>query len=207
MEANQAKHFLASRTLWVHVLTLVLAFAATAQGDAWISEHPGWMQFLVYFSAFMGVVLRMLTDKPITAKTGGDSNRGGNGAPPRILLLLAVACACCASPAVGQEPRDALAEVNAVRRSRGLRPFLRDGGLLRAAKSCAKYRADRLISGHTANDFSALPRGSWADAAGCAAWYGNGWGSCCTYENYRFAGAAWCRGRDGRRYMHLFVRH
>jgi hypothetical protein len=30
--------------------------------------------------------------------------------------------------------------------------------------------------------------------------------SCCVYENYTYAGAAWVSGRDGRRYMHLFVR-
>ena len=104
------------------------------------------------------------------------------------------------------EAHEALAEVNALRRARGLRPFVFDEALTRGAKNVARFRARRLIAGHTADDFRGLPRGIRADAAGCAAWHGDDWGSCCTYENYRFAGAAWCRGRDGRRYMHLFVR-
>lgn len=104
------------------------------------------------------------------------------------------------------EPHEALAEVNALRRARGLRPFVFDEALTRGAKNVARFRARRLIEGHTADDFRGLPRGVRADAAGCAAWRGNDWGSCCTFDAYRFAGAAWCRGRDGRRYMHLFVR-
>src|SRR5438874_293 len=28
----------------------------------------------------------------------------------------------------------------------------------------------------------------------------------CVYDGYTYAGAAWAAGRDGRRYMHLFVR-
>lgn len=102
---------------------------------------------------------------------------------------------------------DALAEVNAARARRGLRPFIMDEGLTRAAKGCADFRAQRLIAGHTSNDFAALPAGSTARAAGCAAWApGLGWGSCCTFENYTYAGAAYAIGRDGRRFMHLFVR-
>jgi hypothetical protein len=102
---------------------------------------------------------------------------------------------------------DALDEVNAVRAARGLRPFARDDNLRRAAAGCAEFRAARLMAGHTANDFAALPAGTSASAAGCAAWeQGMGWGACCTYENYTYAGAAYAMGRDGRRYMHLFVR-
>ena len=102
---------------------------------------------------------------------------------------------------------DALDEVNALRASRGLPAFIRDDGLSRAAAGCADFRAERLIQGHTSNDFAALPAGTWATAAGCAAWpQGMGWGSCCTFEGHRYAGAAYSIGRDGRRYMHLFVR-
>lgn len=101
----------------------------------------------------------------------------------------------------------ALAEVNTCRIARGLRPFVYDEGLARAAAGCAEYRAARLIEGHTSNDFTAVPRGVQARAAGCAAWPPQlGWGSCCCYDNYTYAGAAWYMGRDGRRYMHLFVR-
>ena len=102
---------------------------------------------------------------------------------------------------------DALDEVNAVRVKRGLPKFVRDEGLTKAAEKCADYRATRLISGHTSDDFAFVPASSQASAAGCAAWSPSmGWGACCTYESYRHAGAAWAKGRDGRRYMHLFVR-
>src|SRR5262245_26779899 len=102
---------------------------------------------------------------------------------------------------------DALDEVNAVRVARGLHPFAKDDNLTRAAAGCAEFRAERLMAGHTANDFAAVPAGSFASAAGCAAWDpGMGWGACCTYDNYTYAGAAYMTGRDGRRYMHLFVR-
>jgi hypothetical protein len=105
------------------------------------------------------------------------------------------------------ESIDALAEVNAARASRGLRPFILDDGLTKAALGAARFRAANLIAGHTANDFAYLPAGVHATAAGCAAWHDSwGWGSCCTYDGHTYAGAAWVKGSDGRRYMHLFVR-
>jgi hypothetical protein len=64
-----------------------------------------------------------------------------------------------------------------------------------------------LIAGHTSNDFQFLEQGVPASAAGCAAWTPDwGWGACCTYERWTYAGAAYSVGRDGRRYMQLFVR-
>jgi hypothetical protein len=107
------------------------------------------------------------------------------------------------------QPRcfDGLDEVNALRAARGLPAYKYDENLARAAGGCAVYRARYLCLGHTSNDFAALPSGCSAAAAGCAAWRPDmGWGSCCIYENYRYGGAAWVLGRDGRRYMHLFVR-
>lgn len=102
---------------------------------------------------------------------------------------------------------DGLDEVNAKRAARGLRPFVRDDGLTHAARACAQYRAQSGMFGHTSNDFGFLPPGSSAASAGCAAYPASyGWMSCCTYENYTYAGAAWVTGTDGRRYMHLFVR-
>lgn len=103
--------------------------------------------------------------------------------------------------------KDALDEVNKARAKKGLPAFVRDEKLTEGAKRCADFRAEKLIAGHTSNDFRFLPMGSWADAGGCAAWKPDlGWGSCCTYENYKTAGAAYTVGRDGRRYMYLFVR-
>ncbi len=102
---------------------------------------------------------------------------------------------------------NALEAVNDLRSRRGLRPFILDRGLTTAAQGAATFRAARRIAGHTSNDFSFLPSGSNASAAGCAAWEMSwGWGSCCTYENHTYAGAAWAIGGDGKRYMHLFVR-
>src|SRR5262245_52628051 len=110
-----------------------------------------------------------------------------------------------ASPAQAN-PTEALDEVNAARAQRGLPPFARDEGLTAAALGAASHRAAWRIEGH-ANDFAFLPPGCAADAAGCAAWpQGMGWGSCCTFDSYSTAGAAYAIGPDGRRYMHLFVR-
>jgi hypothetical protein len=102
---------------------------------------------------------------------------------------------------------DGLDEVNAQRAARGLQPFVRDEGLAQAARGCAQFRAANLLFGHTANDFAFVPAGTFARSAGCAAYpASDGWMSCCVYDNYTYAGAAWVTGRDGRRYMHLFVR-
>lgn len=101
---------------------------------------------------------------------------------------------------------DALDEVNRTRAARGLAPFNRDEALSQAAAGAADFRAARRISGHSSNDFAFLPGGARASAAGCAAWnQGSGWGACCTYENWKYAGAAASVGPDGKRYMHLFV--
>jgi hypothetical protein len=120
-----------------------------------------------------------------------------------VALLLALAPLCHAA-------EDALAEVNAARAARGLPPFTPDPNLTAAAQSAADYRARFRIAGHVTGgmgDFAFLPPGTSADSAGCGAlepsW---GWGTCCTYENYQYAGAAVTWGADGRRYMHLFVR-
>lgn len=118
--------------------------------------------------------------------------------------LLALALA--AAPSFAEEAHDALDEVNRTRAARGLPPFQRNEELSYAAAAAAEFRARERMDGHTPNDFAYLPRGTHADAAGCAAWPDRfGWGACCTYDQYRTAGAAWCRGPDGRRYMHLFV--
>lgn len=118
-----------------------------------------------------------------------------------ILSFLALMPSLCTAA------EDAIAEVNAARARKGLPAFGRAECLTVAAKACADYRASKQMAGHTSNDFAYLPKGCKASAAGCAAWQPrDGWGSCCTYERYRYAGAAWAKGRDGRRYMHIFVR-
>jgi hypothetical protein len=100
-----------------------------------------------------------------------------------------------------------LSEVNAVRAQRGLPPYLEDPLLTAGAQAAANFRATYQLAGHTSNDFAFLPPGASAPAAGCATWEPSwGWGSCCTFENHTYAGAAYAMGNDGLRYMHLFVR-
>lgn len=102
---------------------------------------------------------------------------------------------------------EALDELNELRKKRGLKPYIRDNGLTLAAARAAKARADRLLFGHLDNDFVCLPSGTRADAAGCAAYANTGWLSCCMWESATYAGAAYVVGKDGKRYMHLFIRN
>ena len=121
------------------------------------------------------------------------------------LMLLGISL----SPVFAAE--DGLAEANARRARKGLRPFVRDAALQIAAERAADYRASELIQGHVRNsqggDFQFLPSGAQAGATGCAATGDLSWGwlSCCSEENWTYAGAAYAWGQDGRRYMHLFV--
>jgi|SRR5262245_9424405 len=124
-----------------------------------------------------------------------------------VLVLVLPALATAEEVRGVATAQQVLDEVNTARAARGLRPYLLDENLARAASDCAVYRAKYRMEGHTSNDFGFLPTGTQARAAGCAAWpVGMGWGSCCTYDNYQYAGAAYCVGPDGKRYMQLFVR-
>ncbi len=101
---------------------------------------------------------------------------------------------------------EALAELNAARARHGLSPFIKDDLLTQGAMAVAAWRAEHLIQGHTPNDFRFLPDGAVAKSAGCGALEDSwGWGTCCTYDHWTYAGAAWARGRDNLRYMHVYV--
>lgn len=116
-----------------------------------------------------------------------------------ILLSLALI-----NTSYAQKAYDGLNEVNTARAQRGLRPYIRDHGLTQAATNAATERARYRIKGHTNNDFK---YSTSARAAGCGAMSPSwGWRTCCTYENYTYAGAAFVIGDDGKRYMHLYVR-
>lgn len=122
-----------------------------------------------------------------------------------IRILTIFASLLLAVPALG-DSWDALDEVNHARAARGLPPFQYDRNLAIAAGACAEHRAARRLAGHSSNDFAFVPAGTKCDATGCAAWpQGMGWGSCCSYEHYERAGAAYVIGPDGLRYMSLFV--
>jgi hypothetical protein len=125
-------------------------------------------------------------------------------APPTAGEL---AAACAGVPGAV----DGLDELNVKRARMGLYPYTRDDALTMAAARAARHRAERLMFGHEmrgAGDFQFLPGGATAAAAGCAAYPDTyGWMSCeDDGRTYRYAGAAWVRGADGKRYMHLFVR-
>lgn len=123
----------------------------------------------------------------------------------RLLLTAIVAALFVAFLATWARAADALDVLNAKRVARGLHPYKRDAGLSIAAEKAAQYRAARGIEGHTQDDFSFVPKGSRATAAGCAAW-DEGFGACCMYDTqYRYAGAAWVR-RGGINWCHLYVR-
>jgi hypothetical protein len=160
-----------------------------------------------------GTVVRAQDDGKLYV-AGADGKFRPHEAAPAAPCTVCDPCKCAAGvcpacPATAATGTDgALAEVNAKRAARGLPPFAYDEGLTRAAQACAAFRAERGIAGHSANDFGFLPAGVRADAAGCAAWPAHmGWGSCCAYENWSHAGAAWATGRDGLRYMHLLCRN
>jgi hypothetical protein len=127
-----------------------------------------------------------------------------------IILLKLLVCGVASGQTYPDVSKDALAELNKQRQQRGLKPYLKDDGLTKAAFAAASYRAKNHIQGHIPGqhgDFAYLPEGSHADAAGAGAltpdW---GFATCAMYDSYEFAGAAWCMGNDGRKYCHLFVR-
>lgn len=115
-----------------------------------------------------------------------------------------------AGPQAVGEAVDALDQVNAQRAARGLRPFLRDDNLLVGAMGAAAQRAKLRVAGHLRGgmgDFAYLPPGTWAHAGGAGAWLpGEGFGACCVYENWNYAGAATVKGSDGLLYHQIFVR-
>ncbi len=129
----------------------------------------------------------------------------------KVLLVVGVVLTLVAETQAANptEVHDAIAWVNRERATHGLPPFKRDKKLTSAAMRAAKFRARHGIEGHMENEF-ALVKGGRVTSTGCAAWplagpFGRLWGSCCTYDSYQYAGAAWAK-RNGKRYMHLYVR-
>lgn len=125
-----------------------------------------------------------------------------------IAAVKAKIAGTAAKPIAAKESKSdgsALADLNRQRAARGLKPYIEDPALTQAAEAAAQYRAARGIAGHC-NDFSFLPTGVRATAAGCAANDAHyGFMACCCWENYTYAGAAWVNV-GGRLFCHLFVR-
>lgn len=112
-----------------------------------------------------------------------------------------------AAPA-GLELGDPLTQLNAQRAARGLPPYIEDPALTAGAKAAASARAQAGQFAHTPNDFAYLPPGAVAHSAGCGCWHPGFGFMACNMDSvqYRFAGAGWARGPDGRVFCHLFVR-
>lgn len=143
---------------------------------------------------------RIDSDVEVCRRDGGiDYVLAALSKPTKAALLAAMKGPTLAAGAV-----DSLDEVNRQRASRGLRPYIRDEGLMKAAADCAAYRAANRIAGHT-NDFAFVPPGSSASCAGCAAWQ-SGFGACEILGNWTYAGAAYVVGSDGLRYCQAFYR-
>lgn len=139
-------------------------------------------------------VVRSKPQRNVWAVT--NSSESPNGSPAPVV-----------KPSLTTGSDNALDEVNAYRAKKGLPPFQHDPQLTIAAKRAAETRAKHLWAGHLQSDFACLPPGATADSAGCGALEDSwGWATCCMDDNYSHAGAAWVRGSDGKRYMHLFVR-
>ena len=68
---SNAKHFLASKTVWLHALTLLALFCTALQGQDWLEVNPYVAPTLASISAVVAIWLRFLTDSPVTVKTGG----------------------------------------------------------------------------------------------------------------------------------------
>ena len=144
-----------------------------------------------------GVILLLLLLAVLAAQLNTPEDEGPVWPPPLPQPI----------PAPKPEVHDGLEEVNRLRRAHGVAEFERDLELNNAAIKLSLHRAKHLIAGHSDDDFGFLWDRKSADASGVGAakdeW---GWCTCCMLDKYRYAGAAWARGRDGQRYMSIFVR-
>jgi uncharacterized protein YkwD len=127
---------------------------------------------------------------------------------PKCDCGLGCKCVKCVCDNATDDEHRCLAEVNARRKLRGLKPYTFDADLMAGAKNVAQFRADRLMFSHTGNDFAGLPKGATAKYAGCAAYPASyGFLACAMYErDCTRCGCARVKGKDGKMYCHLFVR-
>lgn len=55
----------ASKTIWVNVITLVIALLSTAAANEWVAAHPQTVSFIVATIAALNIVLRFITNQPL----------------------------------------------------------------------------------------------------------------------------------------------
>ena len=63
---NQVKSPLASKTIWVNVLTIVTATLAFVGGQEVIAQYPQVVAGLVAAQGLLNVILRFVTYKPLS---------------------------------------------------------------------------------------------------------------------------------------------
>lgn len=62
------KSFLASRTFWLNAVTTLIAVVTVISGSEWVKDYPGTATGLLFAVAVLNVILRFLTDTPISVK-------------------------------------------------------------------------------------------------------------------------------------------
>ena len=56
-----------SKTVWVNILTLLVAIITSIQSHEWISNYPNLLAAFTMILAIVNVFLRWLVDQPITS--------------------------------------------------------------------------------------------------------------------------------------------
>lgn len=64
-----------SKTMWVNAITTIVALLSTLMGQEFVSAHPSMVSALVMVIGILNVILRWVTDKPVTL-TGAPSANG-----------------------------------------------------------------------------------------------------------------------------------
>lgn len=72
------KNFWASKSVWLGVITTVVSLLTAAMGQEFIMQYPQVVAGIGMVVGFLTVVLRYLTDRPITPPTGGDTTPPAN---------------------------------------------------------------------------------------------------------------------------------
>lgn len=62
---NGAKLMALSRTVWVNVLTFLIAFLGLIEGQEWIKANPEWVAAIGMAVGVLNIILRRLTDRAV----------------------------------------------------------------------------------------------------------------------------------------------
>lgn len=70
-ETATSKSLFATKTFWLNFITFLVMAVSGAMNLDFVQEHPQVVTYLSSAVAFLNIILRMLTDRPVTM-TGGD---------------------------------------------------------------------------------------------------------------------------------------